>query len=92
MSDVRHARPAGRLFRVGDVWYRPAQDCSRRYGWGITMRRIVRLDPSDFVEETVSALTPDWHRSLLGTHTVNAVNGLTLIDMELRRRKAWLGG
>jgi len=92
VSDVRHARPAGRLFQVGDTWYRPAQDCSRRYGWAITLRRIVRLDPSEFVEETVSALTPDWHRSLLGTHTVNAVNGVTLIDMELRRRKPWLGG
>ena len=92
VSNVRHARSAGRLFQVGDTWYRPAQDCSRRYGWAIALRRIVRLDPSEFVEETVSALTPDWHRSLLGTHTVNAVNGLTLIDMELRRRKPWLGG
>ena len=91
VSDVRHARPAGRVFQVGDTWYRPAQNCSRRYGWAITLRRIVRLDPSEFVEETVSTLTPDWHRSLLGTHTVNAVNGLTVIDMELRRRKAWLG-
>ena len=92
VSDVRHARPAGRLFQVGGTWYRPAQDCSRRYGWAITLRRIVRLDPREFVEETVSALTPDWHPSLLGTHTVNAVNGLTLMDMELRRRKPWLGG
>jgi hypothetical protein len=92
LSDVRHARPAGRPFRVGDTWYRPAQDCSRRYGWGITLRRIVRLDPGEFVEETVSTLTPDWHESVLATHTVNAVHGLTLIDMELRRRKPWLGG
>jgi hypothetical protein len=92
ISDVRHARPAGRPFQVGDTWYRPAQDCSRRYGWAVTLRRIVRLDPSEFVEETVSALTPDWHASVLATHTVNAVNGLTVIDMERRRRKAWLGG
>jgi hypothetical protein len=58
----------------------------------VTLRRIVRLDPREFVEETVTTLTPDWDRSLLATHTVNAVNGLTLIDMERRRRKAWLGG
>ena len=92
ISDVRHARPAGRPFRVGDTWYRPAQDCSLRYGWGVTLRRIVRLDPAEFVEETVSALTPDWHPSVLATHTVNAVDGLTVIDMERRRRKRWLGG
>jgi hypothetical protein len=92
ISNVRHARPAGRPFQVGHMWYRPAQDCSHRYGWGVTLRRIVRLDPSEFVEETVTTLTPHWHRSVLATHTVNAVNGLTLIDMELRRRKPWLGG
>ena len=92
ISNVRHARPAGRPFQIGDTWYRPAQDCSHRYGWGVTLRRIVRLDPSEFVEETVTTLTPDWHPSLLATHTVNAVNGLTVIDMERRRRKAWLGG
>ena len=87
ISDVRHARPAGRPFQVGATWYRPAQNCARRYGWGITLRRIVRLDPSVFVEETVSALTPDWHRAIIGTHTVNAVGGLTLIDLELRRSR-----
>jgi len=92
ISNVRHARPAGRPFQVGDTWYRPAQDCSHRYGWGVTLRRIVRLDPSEFAEETVTTLTPDWHASLLATHTVNAVNGLTVIDMERRRRKSWLGG
>ena len=91
ISDVRHARPAGRPFQVGDSWYRPAQNCSRRYGYGITLRRIVRLDPNEFVEETVTSLTPDWHRSVVATHTVNAVNGLTLIDIQLRRRR-WGGG
>jgi len=92
ISDVRHARPAGRPFQVGGAWFRPAQDCSRRYGYAIAIRRITRLDPNEFEEETVTALTPSWDRRLLGTHTINAVDGLTVIDMELRRRKPWLGG
>ena len=92
VSDVRHARPAGRPFKVGDFWYRPAQDCSLRYGYAIALRRIVRLDPSELVEETVTTLTPDWDPKVLATHTVNAVDGLTMIDIQLRRRKAWLGG
>ena len=87
VSDVRHARPAGRLFQVGGRWYRPAQDCSVRYGYAITLRRIVRLDADEFVEETVSSLTPDWDPNVIATHTVNAVDGLTLIDMQLRRRR-----
>jgi hypothetical protein len=90
VSDVRHARPAGRPFQVGGSWYRPAQDCSRRYGYAIALRRIVRLTPNEFEEETVTSLTPHWDRRLLGTHTLNAVDGLTVIDMEIRRRRPLL--
>jgi len=92
LSDIRHARPAGRPFKVGDSWYRPAQDCSRRYGYAIALRRIVQLDEHALVEETVTRLTPDWDPRVLATHTINAVDGLTLIDMQLRRRRPWLGG
>ena len=87
VSDVRHARPAGRPFQVDGQWYRPAQNCSRRYGYAITLRRIVRLDPNEFVEETVTSLTPDWDPRVIATHTINAVDGLTLIDMQLRRSR-----
>ena len=86
ISDVRHARPAGRPFKVGESWYRPAQDGSRRYGYAVALRKIIRLDEREFVEETVSRLTPDWDRSALATHTINAVDGLTVIDVQRRRR------
>ena len=92
VSDVRHARPAGRPFKVGAFWYRPAQDCSLRYGYAIALRRIVRLDPNELVEEPATTLTPDWDPKVIATHTVNAVDGLTVIDVQLRRRKPWLGG
>ena len=92
VSDVRHARPAGRPFKVGDFWYRPAQDCSLRYGYAIALRRIVRLDPNELVEEPATTLTPDWDPKVIATHTVNAVDGLTVIDIQLRRRRPWLGG
>ena len=87
ISDVRHARPAGRPFKVGDSWYRPAQDCSRRYGYAVALRRIVRLDEHELAEETVTRLTPDWDARALATHTVNAVDGLTVIDVQMRRRR-----
>ena len=92
ISDVRHARPAGRPFQLDGQWYRPAQDCSRRYGYAIALRRITRLDPNEYREETATMLTPDWKHGLLGTHTINAVDGLTVIDVERRRRKPWPGG
>jgi hypothetical protein len=87
ISDVRSARPAGRPFQFAGRWYRPAQNCSRRYGYAVVLRRIVRLDPDEFREETASQLLPNWNPRVLGTHTVNAVDGLTVIDMELRRRR-----
>lgn len=91
VSDVRHARPAGRLFEIDGHWYRPAQDCSRRYGYAIALRRIVRLDPERFEEVTVGALRPEWAPSVVATHTVNAVDGLTIIDAQVRRRRPWFG-
>jgi hypothetical protein len=88
VSDVRRARPAGRPFHIAGQWYRPAQDCSRRYGYAIRIQRIVRLDDDGFEEETVSILTPDWSAKLLATHTINRTGELTVLDA-LRRR--WRG-
>jgi hypothetical protein len=87
VSDVRHARPAGRPFKMGAHWYRPAQDCSRRYGYAIALRKIIRLDERELVEETVTRLTPDWDRSAVATHTINSAAGLTVIDVQRRRKK-----
>jgi len=92
VSDVRRARPAGRLFQIDGQWYRPAQDCSRRYGYAVALQRIVRLDPERFEEVTVGALTPEWAPGVVATHTVNAVDGLTVIDAQVRRRRQWFGG
>lgn len=87
ISDVRHARPAGRPFQVGGQWYRPTQDCSRRYGYAIALRRILWVNPTELVEETVTRLTPDWDPRAIATHTINAVDGLTFVDVQMRRRK-----
>ena len=90
VSDVRRARPAGRLFERDGRWYRPAQDCSASYGYAINIQRITRLDPDHFEEVTVSSLRPEWADRLVATHTVNAIDGCTAIDGQWRRRKAWV--
>ena len=88
VSDVRAARPAGGLFRRGDAWYRPSQDSSGGYGSAINLQRIVRLDEHEYEERAVTQLTPDWRPGLLGTHTVNALGGLSVIDARRRLSKA----
>src|SRR5262249_24514065 len=79
-SDVRNSRPAGRPFYWNGDLYRPAQDSSERYGYAMTINRVVRLTPDDFVEEEVSKVLPQWRKDLRGTHTLNICEDLTVID------------
>jgi hypothetical protein len=51
--DVGSARPAGAVFHVDGVPYRPGQDCTRSYGCGLTLARIDRLTPNAYRETVV---------------------------------------
>jgi hypothetical protein len=86
-SDVRSARPAGRLFCRDGELYRPSQDCSVRMGGAIVMNRITRLTLEDFKEEVVARIDPTWRKGMLGTHTINAVGALTVLDCFTYMRK-----
>ncbi|MBC7896760.1 MAG: hypothetical protein H7066_15185 [Cytophagaceae bacterium] len=86
LSDVRSARPAGRPFCKEGVWYRPAQDGSRRYGGAMTIQRIDQLDDDGYRETAVTRLEPHWRRDLVATHTINAAGSLSAIDA---RRTRW---
>jgi len=86
-SDVRNLRPAGRPFMWKNQLYRPAQDCSRYYGYAVTINRILKLSPTEFLEEEVSKVLPLWRKDVLATHTLNVCEDLTVIDCLLRRRK-----
>ena len=85
-SDVRSARPAGRVFTSNGRHFRPAQDSSQRYGHSIVINEIVRIDRDEFVEVEVSRITPAWTDRLLATHTINADGRLTVIDGQLSRQ------
>jgi hypothetical protein len=89
-SDVRSARPAGRLFQHDGQWYRPSQDCSVRYGYGISINRITRLTPTEYEEVVVQHTAPDWAPNLIATHTLNAAGRLTVVD-GIRHRGRWSG-
>jgi len=86
-ADVRNLRPAGKPFVWHDQLYRPAQDCSRYYGYAVTINRILKLTPDEFVEEEVSKVLPLWRKDVLATHTLNVCDDLTVVDCLLTRRK-----
>jgi hypothetical protein len=86
-SDVRGSRPAGRLFKWNGDLYRPAQDSSGRYGYAMSINRVLQLDEEGFREEEVSKVLPNWRKNLIGTHTLNSADDLTVIDCLMKRRR-----
>jgi hypothetical protein len=80
VSDVRSARPAGRIFRYGQDLIRPSQDCSRRYGHAIVLNRIEVLTTSEYRETAAGRIEPDWFPRLLATHTYGFGERVEVID------------
>jgi len=79
-SDVRSSRPAGNLFRLDGSLYRPSQDCSVRMGHAIAINKVTCLTPEEFHEEMAGRIEPTWTKRICGTHTINTVNNLTMLD------------
>src|SRR6266513_2196224 len=88
-SDVRSARPAGRIFENDGQFYRPAQDCSRRYGYAVSINRILQLNPDTYREVEVDRLVPNGKPDVAGVHTLNMADDMTVIDCLVRRRRVW---
>lgn len=86
-SDVRGSRPAGALFEWNGDVYRPAQDSSGRYGYAISINRIMQLDKERFSEEHVSSILPNWDKDLLATHTISIAGDLTVVDCLIKRSR-----
>lgn len=80
VSNVQTARPAGALFSYKNSLIRPGQDCSKRYGYAVTLNRVLKMTPHGYAEEVVSQIRPTWSKRLLATHTFNWRDGLVVLD------------
>lgn len=85
--DVRAARPAGAIFLDKGKLFRPAQDCSGRYGWAISIQEVRRMTPQEYEEVELRRISADWAAGAHATHTINQASGVTVYDCEVRRRK-----
>jgi hypothetical protein len=85
VSDVRQARPAGAIFELDGVLYRPSQDSSQGYGYGLNINRILTLNESDYREEVVRTIVPGRDRRIRGLHTFNQAGRMLVIDGKSRR-------
>jgi hypothetical protein len=77
---VRNSRGAGNLFWQNGRLFRPTQDCSISYGYGIQVNEIVRLTPAEFEEKQAAFVRPSWAPGLIGTHTWNQSSRYQVID------------
>jgi hypothetical protein len=92
VSDVRRARPAGRVIMRDGTLIRPSQDCSGRYGFATVFNHITRLSPTEYAETPIGRLEPGWMRGNLATHTFNAAGEYEVVDahprsLRFRRRR-----
>lgn len=90
ISDVRTARPAGKIFIKDGKIYRPSQDCSGRYGKAFNINQIITITETDYDEILVRKVEPEWNKSLKGAHTFNSDGGLTIIDSYSFRKRTLL--
>jgi hypothetical protein len=89
VSDVRAARPAGRIFTRDGRLIRPGQDSSPGYGHAITLRRIEELSEVAYREVTAGRIEPHWLAGNRGTHTYNFDEAYEVLDA---RRQLWRRG
>jgi hypothetical protein len=91
VADVRRARPAGRLLRVNGGLFRPAQDCSVRYGYALSFQRIDVLTETAYEETCASRVEPCWLPGNVATHTFNRDEDFEVVDAQFEvSRFAWL--
>jgi len=87
VSDVQNARPAGKIFTYNGDLYRPAQNSSKRYGYGMNINKILNLTKTEYKEKNINKLEPNFNRRVIALHTLNFENDLTVIDVQRRRQK-----
>jgi hypothetical protein len=88
LSDIRCARPAGRIFRLGVELIRPGQNGARGYGSEITFNQITTLELKRYGETRLGSLGPEWLPGGLGAHTYNFDDDYEVVDGKRMRRKS----
>ena len=80
VSDVRSARPAGRIFSRNGHLIRPGQDCSEVYGGRLVFNRIDVLSPTEYREEPIGAIEPAVDTGNLRTHSYDSDGTYEVLD------------
>ena len=87
VTDIRSARPAGRLFYRDGRLIRPSQDCSWRYGYALKFNHVLKLNETEYEETLLQSFYPDSKYKVIATHTFNQANDIVVIDALMRNSR-----
>lgn len=73
------ARNAGEIFKIGECFIRPAQDCNGAYGRGIVFQEVFFRDGIFSFQELKRYYPASW-RYNLGMHTFNVKDNIAIVD------------
>jgi hypothetical protein len=79
-TDVRDARSAGAIEKVGGRFLRPVQDSSESYGRRIHVKEVLELTPDRYEERSLHSIEPDWEKGLRGVHTYGFCEDIEVMD------------
>ena len=84
VSNSKGSRSAGKIFEENGKILRPAQDGSKRYGYGIIFYQINVLNETDYQEKEIRTIYP-WDKKIIGVHSYEQENKLTVIDIRIKK-------
>jgi len=87
VTDIKTSRPAGSIFEENNKLYRPSQDCSNFYGYGLNIMEITQLSNSEYEEKLHYKIEPNWNKSIISTHTFNGLDTMEIGDIKIKRRR-----
>lgn len=87
VSDIKKSRPAGAFFKMNNKLYRPSQNCSNHYGYGLNIAEVTKLDKTTFEEQIIKSIKPDWDKAIGSTHSFNSVDNLYISDISIKRSR-----
>ncbi|WP_297510367.1 hypothetical protein [uncultured Caulobacter sp.] len=90
-DDLASSRPGGTVWIEEGVIHLPVQDCTRTYGGGMRVLKILSLGPDRFEAEATAPLNtpPGAAPYLAGLHTLSACGPMTLFDVKRIDRSLW---
>ncbi len=87
VTEISTSRCAGRIFNHDGKIFRPSQDCSGGYGRALNLMQITKLSESEYEENLVTKVEPDWDKRLVGMHTFTLDKNIMVLDACTRRRR-----